>query len=55
MISMFRNSQTSRRGNENYNVGNLELMKLSLNTGQVEEVDDQMTKLETELQQFTIK
>lgn len=55
MISMWKRKESGTWGHHRENVDDLEMMKLSLNTGPIGEVDDQMTKLLTELQSFSIK
>lgn len=55
MISLFKNRQSTTRRNHRDNIDDLELIKLSIKSGPEEQVDDQMSKLQSELQQFQIK
>ncbi|XP_018336760.1 ankyrin repeat domain-containing protein 54 [Agrilus planipennis] len=52
MISLWKHKEAVKWGHHRENVDDLELMKHSIKYG--EEVDDQMTKLLTELQEFKI-
>lgn len=55
MISLWKRKEEGTWGHHRENVDDLELMKLNLNSDPPEEVDDQMDKLLSELQSFSIK
>lgn len=55
MISMWKRKEQGTWGHHRENVDDLELIKLSLNSDPPEQVDDQMDKLLSELQSFSIK
>jgi len=58
MISLWRRKEhmvDSSWGNNRDNVDDLEMIKLSINSGPEEEVDDQMSRLLKELKDFSLK
>lgn len=54
MITMWKRKEKDTWGHHRQNVDDLEMMKLSLDSGQIGEVDDQMAKLLDELKDFKI-
>ncbi|XP_017775949.1 PREDICTED: ankyrin repeat domain-containing protein 54 [Nicrophorus vespilloides] len=55
MLSLWRNKTRTNWGHHRDNVDDLEFMKLSLRSNPEPEIDDQMSKLLSELKEFSIK